>query len=177
MKNRRSIMTRRMLRDSFLELLEYYQVSQINVKLLCEQADLNRSTFYLHYVSIDEFIEDIAGSFVREKAEELGIIKRNINTVPYITELLTAIEEKPMVYLHLMQDYKITQIYIWQMYQLFYDHLSIPAEIPAEYAITYIVTGSFAMAVRWLKSGCSMPKEELAETIYRLNNSLAYGTD
>lgn len=42
-------MTKLVIRDSLVELMQAYPISKISVKMLCERADINRSTFYAHY--------------------------------------------------------------------------------------------------------------------------------
>ena len=57
--NRRTRMTRKMLQNALLDLLEEEPLSKINVSELSERADLNRSTFYAHYRSPQELLDSI----------------------------------------------------------------------------------------------------------------------
>ena len=41
--------TLKMLKDSLLRLLEEKPINKITVKEVCERAELNRATFYLHF--------------------------------------------------------------------------------------------------------------------------------
>ncbi|MDR2106310.1 MAG: TetR family transcriptional regulator C-terminal domain-containing protein [Coriobacteriales bacterium] len=47
--DRRVTYTRTALRDALIELMHNQHISGITVKSICERADVNRSTFYLHY--------------------------------------------------------------------------------------------------------------------------------
>ena len=78
MENRRSKMTKRLIKESLTELLETENLNSISVRMICERADLNRSTFYLHYETLDdllsEFTEELMSSvwkndtaFIREQ--------------------------------------------------------------------------------------------------------------
>ncbi len=68
-EDRRTKYTRMVLRQSLLELLEHEPVEKITVTQLCEKADINRGTFYIHYDSPhdllcqlqDELYESIIG--------------------------------------------------------------------------------------------------------------------
>ena len=42
-------LTKLLLREAFLDLLVEKPVAKITVKELCEQANVNRATFYAHY--------------------------------------------------------------------------------------------------------------------------------
>ena len=43
---------------AFLELLEQKDFAFITVKEICKKAEVNRSTFYLHYETIDDLLSE-----------------------------------------------------------------------------------------------------------------------
>ena len=43
--------------QAFLELLEKKDFAYITVKEICHEADVNRSTFYLHYETLDDLLK------------------------------------------------------------------------------------------------------------------------
>ena len=55
--DRRTRRTRQALYHGLIQLLEEKPVAEISVKELCQVCDLNRSTFYLHYASVQELLE------------------------------------------------------------------------------------------------------------------------
>ena len=48
-ESRRVRMTKRLMKNAMLELLEQKELSNISVTALCEKADVHRSTFYKYY--------------------------------------------------------------------------------------------------------------------------------
>lgn len=58
-ESRRTRYTRQAMSDALIDLLRERPLSGITVKALCERADVNRSTFYAHYDSIEELLRDI----------------------------------------------------------------------------------------------------------------------
>ncbi len=58
-QDRRSRRTKALLTDALLTLLETRDLKDISVKELCEKADINRGTFYLHYHDIYEMMEQV----------------------------------------------------------------------------------------------------------------------
>ncbi|MDM5297042.1 TetR/AcrR family transcriptional regulator [Bacillus pumilus] len=68
MKDRRTIKTRKAIRESFLELLKEKEVQQITVSELSRRADLGRGTFYLHYQDVFDLYEQLE----KELFDELG---------------------------------------------------------------------------------------------------------
>ena len=59
MQNRRSKMTYRMIKDALIELLSEKPLQKISVSELCEKADINRSTFYMHFEDINHLLKTI----------------------------------------------------------------------------------------------------------------------
>lgn len=66
-EDRRVKYTKMVLKESFLNLLEKKDISRITVKEICEDADINRATFYTHYTDVydlqkkieDEFLDNV----------------------------------------------------------------------------------------------------------------------
>ena len=75
-ESRRVKMTKKMIKDAFIELCAEKPISKVNVKDVCEAADVNRSTFYAHYedvIALRHEIEDEVLSQIPEP-DELPLI-------------------------------------------------------------------------------------------------------
>lgn len=57
--NRRKIITKKILNDSLLELMQTKPISKITIKEICDLSDMSRSTFYLHYQDQSALLEYI----------------------------------------------------------------------------------------------------------------------
>lgn len=68
-------MTKQLLRHAFTQLLMEKPLQNITVRELCEKAQINRGTFYVHYKDIYHLLESIEEQMV----EELGIMLRSLN--------------------------------------------------------------------------------------------------
>ncbi len=68
---RSAIRSRRMIRESFLELLEEKDISKITITGIVNKADLNRSTFYAHYANIREITKEIENEVIDKMIEIL----------------------------------------------------------------------------------------------------------
>ena len=58
-ENRRVQMTKRLLKEALLELLEQTELAGISVTAVCEAADVHRSTFYKYYREPSDVLRDI----------------------------------------------------------------------------------------------------------------------
>lgn len=59
------------IRSALMEIAKNKPLEQITVKELCEQALINKSTFYSHYDNINALIEEIEDEFVKNLAGEI----------------------------------------------------------------------------------------------------------
>ena len=58
-------MTRRLLKEALLELLEHTELARISVTALCQKADVHRSTFYQYYTDPSALLQEIETDFFR----------------------------------------------------------------------------------------------------------------
>lgn len=73
-EDRRVTYTKRVIRDSFLQLLSEMPVEKISVTDICKNADINRGTFYSHYSDPydlkQKLTQEIVG-IITERAHDL----------------------------------------------------------------------------------------------------------
>ena len=79
--------------EAFLELLEEKDFAYITVKEICEKAGVNRSTFYLHYETVNDLLTESARY----------IFDKLIAYMPQDTsEFIERIQTRPLEELHLI---------------------------------------------------------------------------
>lgn len=86
MKDRRIRKTEQAIQEAFAKLLSGKSVEEITVKLLCETADINKSTFYLHYRDIYDCADQLRDNIVEDFCEiitpyHFGELVENFSTV------------------------------------------------------------------------------------------------
>ena len=64
--DRRTIMTKGMIKDALLELLQNTPYEKITVTALCKQSEITRATFYLHYNNIDNVLDELLDDALRQ---------------------------------------------------------------------------------------------------------------
>ena len=64
-ENRRVRMTKQLLKDALMELLEQKELTSITVTAICERADVHRSTFYKYYTDPADLMRDIEQDFLK----------------------------------------------------------------------------------------------------------------
>ena len=94
-EDRRSKLSRRMLKDALIELMKTKSIHDISIKKVCETADVNRSTFYRYYESpyqlYDEIIADVSEE-IRARVERCPEGPNRLRRM--LTDIFTYIEEE-----------------------------------------------------------------------------------
>ncbi len=95
--DRRIKRTKSAVFNAVLDLLVEKETNKITVLELCKRADINKSTFYLHYKSIDDCLQScfqqVMDSVV-EISKKIDYIEIQRDPRPVISELLDEIEKK-----------------------------------------------------------------------------------
>ena len=71
-ENQRIRLTRKLLTDAFMNMLQEQPIHAISIRDLCEKAGINRTTFYHHYGSQYDLLNDISTRFLAEIAHQLS---------------------------------------------------------------------------------------------------------
>ena len=170
--------------EALIALLEEKDLEYITVKEICHQAGVNRSTFYLHYETIadlvDEALEMINRRFLsyfpQQEEEILGNLgNRDREALVLVTR------EYLLPYLRLIRDNKKVYRAAFRnpgsmgantRYRELKQHILGPIlerfEIPAArrpYYIAYYIEGIAAIVKEWLRQDCEDEVEMIADII------------
>ena len=58
--------TKKRLQDALMALYNEYEFQKITVSMLCKEAGMHRSTFYLYYSSTDELLREIENNILKD---------------------------------------------------------------------------------------------------------------
>lgn len=170
--------------EALLALLEEKDLEYITVKEICHQAGVNRSTFYLHYETIADLVnetleminqrflsyfpqqeEEILGNLDSREREELVLVTRE-----YLLPYLRFIRDNKKVYRAAFRNPGSVQAYA--RYGELKQHILGPVlarfEIPAAhrpYYMAYYVEGIAAIIKEWLRQDCADEVEMIADII------------
>lgn len=90
--------TRKMLQDSLVKLLSKKPLSQITITEVCKEADLNRTTFYLHYANLNTLFTEIEKDANKRIKDFIQNIRDESDKIVYIAQLLSYIKENAILF-------------------------------------------------------------------------------
>ena len=91
--DRRILYTKMVLRESLLELMREKPIGKITPTELCRRADINRNTFYAHYLSPESLLTSIEDDLYAEINRSLTDSPTDGNVLGMLTEILKAIRK------------------------------------------------------------------------------------
>lgn len=161
------------MNKAFLELLEKKDFAFITVKEICESAGVNRSTFYLHYETIEDLLSEstefMYKQFVTHMNEEPSEFISKIDTCHldelylitpnYMTPYLEYVKEHRRLFRTVTEKadtFRLDLTYTKMFYHIFEPILKrfgVP-ESDRKYLMTFYIHGLNAIITEWLKSDC-----------------------
>ena len=90
-KDLRIVKTKKALYEALINLIKTKPFEELKVLDLCNEAMINRSTFYSHYNDKYDLLTDFIGTLKHELLEELAKNKNIINTKEYYLEMIKLI--------------------------------------------------------------------------------------
>ena len=154
------------IKSALLELLKTNEIENITITMICQEAKINRSTFYANYENMQELIKDL-GSYVQETVKELYKFdkERQKHGLINVAKLLKYIYKNPKIYN--------------TFYKLGYDKLcyvtkeDLENEVVLklydgkyiEYHALFFTAGFNAVIKRWMDTGLKETPEEIEKII------------
>ena len=84
--DRRTRYTRQTIRETLLELMREKGFRRVTVTEVCKRAEINRGTFYLHYLDLNDVLDDILAELISETTCALDHVlcpDRQCTTYPF----------------------------------------------------------------------------------------------
>ena len=168
--------------QAFLALLEKKDFAYITVKEICEAAGVNRSTFYLHYETVGDLLQESAEYIVAHFLSHVKIsapdFVARISDCP-LEELYLVTPEYLLPYLNYIRDNRrlfktalenAAPLHMEKNYVQLFEHVFIPIlnrfGVPKEnrgYMMAFYIQGLMAVIREWLAHDCADSALHIAE--------------
>ncbi len=165
--NRRTRKTRALLKATLIQLMQKKSVKHITVKELCDIADINRGTFYLHYRDVfdmleqleNEFFHGLTGIIDEYRLESPGDLQK-----PLLEDLFTyTLENLSFCRVILSQygDISFFQKLLAYLHTTLKPIYGYKSE-KAEHYYSYIMYGCLGLVVNWINTGAKESPSTMA---------------
>ncbi|HWT74144.1 MAG TPA: TetR-like C-terminal domain-containing protein [Mobilitalea sp.] len=182
-ENQRIKLTKVLLKKSLIELMHSKPINKITIKELCENADINRSTFYLYYTDQFALLEEIEKELLLRVQQHLQKIDSSSDSQSFLIELLRYIKDNADIFKTLLchqenLSFQSTFIDATIKNLKFSLKLNCPENI-SYYIYNYLIMGCLSIIKQWIEADFDLSCEYLANMIYQLSDKAAsiYVTD
>lgn len=171
--DRRVLRTKKNIRQTFLQLLSEKSLTQLTVKELSEQADINRKTFYMYYSNIEEILSELEDELVQKLVLvfEKELFDREVfDSYSFFKNLNLAIQGDIELYRTLNYADLLPHLILRAknaLIDVFFRKYNIPADSDSERYILYAefaASGILSMYTKWFSNDFHMSLEELTKT-------------
>ena len=176
--------TAKKMDKALISLLEEKSFEYITVSEICKRAEVNRSTFYLHYENTVDLLNETARfllddfaayfnvdvEFITNKFKDNSLDELNFISDEYLHPYLSYIKENRIVFstvlLHSVS-FGFNEIF-QRLYENIFNPILERYNYPTadrKYAMMFYLNGITAIVIEWLKDGCEKTIEEVSQII------------
>jgi len=178
--------------EALILLLEKKDFEYITVKEICDKAGVNRSTFYLHYETLADLLEETAQYVLKnfylkmQEVDDFGVacdeqrVANHIReadltelylvTPKYLEPYLKFILENKRMYRTVLQHVKLFR---WERtFDYMYKYLFSPImdrydikENAKPYVVSFYIEGLIGIVNKWIENDCKESISEIIEII------------
>ena len=176
--------TAKKMDKALIALLGEKSFEYITVSEICKRAEVNRSTFYLHYDNTVDLLEETARYLIddftsyfnvdfmnfREQLYDRPIDDLNFMTDEYLHPYLLYIKDNKRVYSTVLShsvSFGLNEVF-QQLYDTIFNPVLERYDYPVadrKYAMMFYLNGITAIVSEWLKDGCEKSVDDVSKII------------
>lgn len=175
-ENQRIMLTKELLQNALLKLLKTTPLHAISIRELCQQAGINRTTFYNHYGSQYDLLGDVSQRFLdsiaarldsADPANQESVHRRVAMVLAYIAEN----RELSLLLLNNNPDPGFAErlFTLPQIGDLFQAALTrCPTEQERAATVSFVIHGSYRLLQEWINQEERLPPDAQTELMLHL---------
>ncbi len=175
-ENQRVMLTKRLVKESLMRLLAHKSIYKLSIRELCEDAGINRSTFYKYYGSQYDVLAEMEDELL--SSIETTLQNRNEHGSPghrQQIEAICAYIENNMDYVQMLLGNNVDPAFPEKLFSLPQIQQIILGQIPAryddescDYIFTFIRNGCYHLLQDWIGRKDRKPFGEIANLLEEL---------
>lgn len=173
-ENQRVMLSKRLIKDSLTRLLATESIHKVSIRTLCEDAGINRSTFYKYYGSqydvLAEMEADLIGSIADMLNDGDGVIpdKKKLEAIcSYFERNMDFVQR--LIGNNVDPDFPDKLFSLPPIRQMLVDRLSVHYDGESlSYVYTFLVNGCYRLVQEWLSREERVSFKEIAFLMWEL---------
>ena len=176
-ENRRVQMTRRLMKEALLELLEDTELANISVTAICERADVHRSTFYKYYTDPSDLLREIETDLMNQIPVPPKVLdrKNEDDLIAAAADFFESVRKNCKAVRILFGENAGGDL-VSRMVAYLYDGY-VPAgpeadALSARFISLYVAYGAVGALREWVMADCPVSSRQMAELMYTLSRKV-----
>ena len=178
--DRRVKYTKMALKKSFVNLLEKKNISKISVKEICENADINRTTFYNYYNDQYDLMRKLENELIENIGNHLAKYTQNesdATLVEMLEKIFEYIKENAKLCKILLNEKRnlgfqkriIMLVYNKNVNNLINKNAYLKKDM--DYIYSFVITGCIGVVQKWLEDDMEKSTRSMAEMLIDLTTN------
>jgi AcrR family transcriptional regulator len=170
-------MTKRLMKEALLDLLEQKELSGISVTAVCETANINRSTFYNYYSSPSDLLREIEQD-VLDRIPALPPIldpQGEEQLLQATTAFFDYVKDNKRIFRVLFnksENYDFSSRLLELLCSQYIRGMENRDSVSSRFVQHYIANGTVGMLREWVVSGFPIESREIAQMMYFLSRKI-----
>lgn len=190
--DRRAIRTKKMIRNALIELIEEKGFGNISITDITTRADINRGTFYLHYIDKYDLLEQIEKELLQELQQNIKDTRlidhitidatdsvESVNKpIPYMKKVFEYVKENSVLikailgpngdprFQNKIKELIHNNVFEKNLIKAFNKENML---VPEEYFISYLLSAHIGVIQKWLESDMKETPEAMALILAKMS--------
>ena len=165
-------MTKKLLKESVFELMETKPLNKITIKEICENADVNRTTFYKYYGDQYMLVKDAEDELLRKTSEFLKSLSTDGEKIKLLEDFFAYVKANGDTFRILLDrnsdtDFRLRLMNV-AMEKVMAEKYEPKIKMEErKYIFCMIIMGAINTIGLWIDSRYDVPEREIASIMYK----------
>ena len=164
-ENQRITLTKRLISEALISLLGDKNIRRISIRELCAKAGVNRSTFYNHYGSQYDVLDEISAAFLEDIGKTIKTGEHMVLVLRYFDDNLNL---SRLLINNIIDSTFSERLFSLPKIQELLDSNNITGHAEKQ----FIIHGSYQLLRDWINSDTRVSAESQTELILTLANKV-----
>lgn len=169
--------TKMVLQQALLKILQNKHIDKVTIKELCEEAKVNRGTFYLHYATPNDLLREIEQQFIDENMAKFSPYFDDGYETSYMANLFAGVLKNREL-CRIIMGKNGNPRFIERLQQMIRPYVVAGwcREFPKykredlDYVYDFVFTGSMRLILSWIEDDRGLSTADLAKRLDRLGH-------
>ena len=169
-ENQRIRLTKTLLKNSLIELMKTKSIYKITIKEICENADVNRSTFYKHYNTEFDLLKDIEDEYLNTIEDYITFVNKDFT----LRKLLEYLEDNIDVFELFLDNIPGNDFYE-RLIKMCFEKMEYDQDLiknndigNREYLYHFIIFGALSIVKNWMAKKKRESSIELNDALMKI---------